>query len=629
MHIGSYEPLVDTSPAAFHVGHNKRAAEKSADEPDRKRQLIRFARVQTGVSYDHSGQLRRAGAQLTDLPCETVHHIAKSLDIRSISAPSQTCHCIHDVLHDMAIDTVARSYYGAPGSESRHLYDALYTPLAKRLGQAVPGADSQAMPLTEEQQERQRLHHITRLRTLSQNGKLKPTCQFFEEDGFFLPLTAGFSAQWGECALLIHDKQASDLQSVFDQWREWSKGKQLKIVVLEPSCSFVAVPPLQQLDSHSVLDAHILADGSIATRGIVGPDGQAHHILTVCRHNQRGDIEHVILAGHHSDTIVRFEQLPDGRVVSASYDGSLKVRPLERAGEDQVITLTGHLDKITDMLLLSASRCITSSCDCTLKIWDLGTPSKERCVATLTDTPRTITQLYRLSKDHFLSETPPNIMLIWRLTDSGAVCTALLDPDWDRQLLTTEQRTGKEPPYDLQVKAILDLRSYDKTFAFKILPDSRVVLHHWSDTRICEPTGLHSEPRRNCILARDKSGAVTHSVPICPVGPPLRPRPTFWAAKLLPDGRLVYAERNGTLHTYCPDSAKGIQLCNLFSCLPKNHEPRTLNIEWMLHTGSGRLLISCVNANEKTLFFSCDPYRQSEKPDCPTKEHSPHACHII
>ena len=382
----------------------------------------------------------------------------------------------------------------------------------------------------------------------------------------------------------------------------------------------MALPPVRQ--PHCVLGAHILADGSIATKGILASPsgGQNHCILTVCRHNQWGEMEHVILPGYHSAGIVRFEQLKDDRIVSASHDNTLKIRPLHRSDEHSVITLTGHREPITDMLLLAANRCITSSIDRTLKIWDLSQPSKESCIATLTDFPRTIINLHRLSDDHFLSESPPNIMLVWQLSDKGAVCTTLLDPDWERQLDTESSRTGREPPYDLLIPRMLDFIFSDNEFVIQVLPDGRVVLNHRTDTRTCHPTGAHSEPRRVCILARDNSAAVTHSLPICPVGPALRPRPSsFWSVSLLPDGRLMYADMDGTLHAYCPNSAHGRQLGNIFSNLPKEYEGQNLNIQWTLHTGSGRLLFHCVLANQKSLFVAYDPYRQPEKPDCPTK----------
>ena len=617
MHFTSPEPLVNTR-TACQIHSHAMPAKNRGDKPGQNEPDLNFQGLSARVrkEEDSSPQVTRT-PQLTDLPCEIVSHIADRLDIRSIAALTQTCRYINGAVRGMAADKVARYYYGAPGSQSRHLYDQLYTPLARRQALANPESDSKAMPLTEEQQARQRLHQITRLRTLSQNGKLKPACQFFAEAGSFKLVTSGWNRLWGACALICRKQHSQPLYG-----REF-----LSIVLLEPAPSLIALPPVEQPCLYHVASAQVLADGYIITAGMTTTHShqRRHFILTVCRHNNHsGALEHVALAGAHGDTVVRFGQLPDGRIVSASHDTTLKIRPLAPPDESLVITLTGHLDKITDMLLFAASRCITSSCDRTLKIWDLGSPSKERCVATLTDSPRIVVKLHQLNENHFLSESAPDIFLVWRLTDSGAECSAILDPDWTIKPPTDNNRTAKEEPYHLLSKPIL-FHNDQTYFKIQVLPGGRVAVHHWSGTRLCDPTGSHREPKRVCILTRNSHGAVTCSLPICPVGPHLPlPVPRFQLAGLMPDGRVVCVDPIGNINLYSlanPDTISAITLGNLFSACPQKSVKNYRHLQNMMVMSDGRLFVSTQTAGHKTLFFVYDPYVLPDISHLPGKEN--------
>ena len=611
MYVGPSEPLFDTSPINCQISDHKSADLQGKDQPNRKDRPDCLQRVNTGTDKEGGQPAKLARTlQLTDLPYEMVHRIADRLDVRSIAALSQTSHYLNGAVHDMAVDKMASHYYGPPGSAARRRYDRLYTPLARRLW---PGREfnNDTVPLAEEQQERQRLHQITRLRTLSHSGKLYPTCKTFEEAGCFEPLTFGLSRLWGACALIRCKPLSHDL----------ADREPLSLVVMDPSPSLIDVSPVKQLHPYHIDSAQIVPDGHIVTAGTATPpaDKECHFILTVYQHdNQTGAIQQVVLPGTHNDRIVRVGQLPDGRIVSASRDHTLKIRPLDPPDERRVITLTGHRDKITDMLILAGSRCITSSYDHTLKLWDLSQPSKESCVATLTDMPRIICKLQPLTEDRFLSESCPNVILIWQLTDSGASPTAMLDPDWPIRLSPDETTTGREAAYELLTQPIPHPSLGQYMFRVEVLPDGRITLHHWSGIRLCDPSAPHSKTQRLCILARNDSGAVIRTLPICPVGPSLTPLVThFHSVHQLPDGRMVHADTDGTLHFYSfgnHSTTSHVIQDNLYSILPQRSY---LSFEWIIVMNDGRLFLSTQLKGPKALFLLYDPYA------LPKSSHNP------
>ena len=633
MYMGSYEPLVNTSTAACHVAHNKRSAEKSADQPDCKYRLSSWRGMQTEVSKKSTGQLLKPRtAQFTGLPYEIVRHIAARLSAQSIGALSQTCHYLHTAVGGMAVDKMADHYYGPLNSESRHQYDRLYSPLAKRLfATKVPDCPVQqgsatvdALPLSEEQQAKQRLRQITRLRILSHNGKLNPTgVLVFKQAGHCKLLACGVSKHWGICALICAEK----LGELYHPW-PWYHGYMLRILIVEPTLCSLEVPLIGGQDHpHSVLNAEIVADGHI----VIVMESRIDPIcfLTVCSCTESGEPELRVLAGSHSETIVRFGQLPDGRIISASMDGTLKIRPLKSSDESQVTTLKVHQGaRITDMLIMADSRCVTSSVDQVLTVWDLRCPQEERCVAVLTEIPDHYRKLYRLSDTRFLAENSPYELLVWQLTDNGATCTTVLDPDWPISLPPGEKRTGREPPYDLTDSPDFLHEEFYSITPLQCLPDGSVVVtDHEDSIRLYHPTAHNSGPQRVCIIERNDNGDVSRTLPLCPVGPLLWPPATnVHLLAPLADGRLVQANSDGTLHAYSPNNinavtVKGVRLGNLFSCLPPKYKTEAkLAVDEMACMDDGRLLVNAWAADQKTRFFVYDPYAPAKSSDNPAQE---------
>ena len=630
MHTPSPQPPPDSSFTCNPIHSRSTACQKSADPPAQNDPSLDFQALTIDTTEkekeekeeeeeeESASALLPYTAQLGDLPYEIVHCIANHLNVSSIGALAQTCRHLHAALPNIAIDKMANHYYGPPGSEARRRYEKLYTPLARRL---LPATEPNTKPLSHKQGARQRLHHITRLRTLSQSGKLCPTREVLQQNDYFDLLTCGLSMLWGACALIrkkVHSHTLSDREL-------------LNIVVIDPSPSFMAVPPTEQPSPYWVDSAQIVPTGHIVTAGMAAPDTDTkrHFMLTACRHNNQGNaVQHTVLAGTHGAKIIRFEQLPDGRIVSASHDGTLKIRSIKPPDQGPVTTLTGHLAEITDMLIFAGSRCITSSYDQTLKIWDLSQPSKERCLLTLADIPRVITELHRLSENCFLSASCPNIVLVWQLTDNGCNCNAMLDPDWPNQLPADGARTGREPPYDLTAEPVPQCRLGQYLFTFQVLPDGRIAVNHWSGIRLCDSTASRA-PERLCILDRNSSGAVTRSVPICPAGVLINPpKPYFQPTSLLADGRTVHANIDATLDLYTLDhtnTTERLELGPVFSDqLPHNDEIHP-PIQRLMVMADGRLFACAQRAGPTTFFVICDPYAQGKRCN-PIQRAARHAC---
>ena len=367
----------------------------------------------------------------------------------------------------------------------------------------------------------------------------------------------------------------------------------------------------------------------------------------MCRQGQSGAVEHTVLPGSHNGRIVRFEQLADGRIVSASSDGTLKIRSLNGPAEGpsaQVSTLRSNGSPITDMVVFEDGRCITSAHDASLTLWDLSQPAQERCITTLANTPRTAVKLHRLTGSTLLAESGPNVLLVCELSYIGALCSTPLDPDWLSRLPANRDRVGTEEPYKLPANLAWNRTLTQETFRLMILPDSRVVVRHPFDMRLCDLSKSPNQLKRVCIRATNHDRGITIQMPVCPVGVAPQPRvDKVKSVNPLPDGRLVHVARDGTILAYNPDNpdnVKGVVLGNLFSSLPAEHNMKSQyanhdrTIAWSTVMDDGRLLAACevpktVNGHGKTLFFVCDPYSTPQKPEPPPQEESPYACRIV
>ena len=602
---------------------HKRPAQKCGDEPARK---SRHISLQNLTKEDSTLPTVARAAQFANLPYEMVRHIAKRLDVRSIGALSQTSHHFYKGLQGMVIERMARHYYGLPDSESRRQYGQLCRPLARRLfadtelGRQRPQhspAAADALPLCEFQ--KQWPCQVARLRILSHNGHLQPTCEVAEGAHKFTPLTCGYSKMWGACAVLRADAIGYG-------------SARLVILTLTPSLSCITIPATAP--RCSVYRARLLAQGEIVMEGSVHPIGQElnHHVLTVCRLGPCGKVTHELLPGKHSQNIVEFEQLADGRIVSASLDGTLKIRPLSRSSEQpaQVITLSHNDFPITDMALFAEDRCLTSAYDDTFKIWDLSRPTEERCVATLTDNVGVLTELYRLTGNRFLTKSYPNVLMLWQLTDNGALCIARIDPHLPAPLSAPEEQTGREAQHPIPAPCPGINRC---TLQLKVLPNFRLLVRNCQGMCLFDLTDRHSASNSDNKGSGHNSDSDVQNSRLRPAGLLLSTAiADFDSVALLPDGRLVHGSADGNIRAYSltnPNGCKGITLGNFFSGQEhmKHEHPAACHrfIAWMTVMGDGHLLAAGetdppVRRGPKSLFFVYDPYAGSGSPGSPSQE---------
>ena len=129
--------------------------------------------------------------------------------------------------------------------------------------------------------------------------------------------------------------------------------------------------------------------------------------------------------------------LPDGRFVSGSSDGTLKIwDPSKEPGAQCVATLQGHTEWINCVTLLPDGRFVSGSDDNTLKIWNPSRRNREHnvslpCGGTLTGYAASLL----LPDGRFVSGSNDRTLKIWDPSMApGAQCVATLQghTDWIR-----------------------------------------------------------------------------------------------------------------------------------------------------------------------------------------------------
>ncbi|MFT3718424.1 NB-ARC domain-containing protein [Pseudorhodoferax sp.] len=137
--------------------------------------------------------------------------------------------------------------------------------------------------------------------------------------------------------------------------------------------------------------------------------------------------------------------LPDGRALSWSYDGTLRLWDLQRPGEHH--TLAGHAGWVRGALLLPDGRALSWSDDRTLRLWDLQRPGEHHTLAGHADGVR---GALLLPDGRALSWSDDRTLRLWDLQrpgehhtlagHAGRVRGALLLPD-GRALSWSHDRT--------------------------------------------------------------------------------------------------------------------------------------------------------------------------------------------
>ena len=118
-------------------------------------------------------------------------------------------------------------------------------------------------------------------------------------------------------------------------------------------------------------------------------------------------LKFIVLSGH-MDQVCAVKELPDGRIVSASLDQTLKV--WNRSTGNCMLTLCGHTSGITCITVLPDGRIVSGSLDNSLKIWS-GTTGD--CSLTLTGHTRQITCVTSLTAGRIVSASEDKTLRVW------------------------------------------------------------------------------------------------------------------------------------------------------------------------------------------------------------------------
>ena len=259
-----------------------------------------------------------------------------------------------------------------------------------------------------------------------------------------------------------------------------------------------------------------------------------------CTHTLRG----------HTGWVLCATVLPDGRLVSGSWDKTLKVWDPSRLGEADACThtLRGHTDWVLCATVLPDGRLVSGSMDNTLKVWDPSRGEADACTHTLrghTDWVRCATVL-PVPDRRLVSGSVDNTLKVWdpsRLGEAdacthtlrghtGGVWCATVLPDgrlvsgsgsgsWDNTLKVWDPSPGEA---DACTHTLRGHTGWVRCAT--VLPDGRLVsgsddktLKVWNPSRLGE------------------ADACTHTLRGHTGG--------VWCATVLPDGRLVSGSGSG------------------------------------------------------------------------------------
>ena len=116
----------------------------------------------------------------------------------------------------------------------------------------------------------------------------------------------------------------------------------------------------------------------------------------------------------HKDVVRSPIQLKDGRIVSASFDNTLKVWDLTKPeGPPCVATLKGHTNVVSSVIQLKDDRLVSASWDNTLKVWDLTKPEGQQCVATLRGHDGEVNSVIQLKDGRLVSASYDKTLKVW------------------------------------------------------------------------------------------------------------------------------------------------------------------------------------------------------------------------
>lgn len=132
---------------------------------------------------------------------------------------------------------------------------------------------------------------------------------------------------------------------------------------------------------------------------------------------ETGELSHTV---KHRDRITKLAFLPDGRIVSVSFDGMLRVWNLKT--DHELCALYAHSDWIYDVALMKDCRqAVTASKDHTLRVWDLETGQSLRTLEQHLDAVFRV--LILADGRRGISVSFDNTLIVWDLKEGKAMHT--------------------------------------------------------------------------------------------------------------------------------------------------------------------------------------------------------------
>ena len=123
---------------------------------------------------------------------------------------------------------------------------------------------------------------------------------------------------------------------------------------------------------------------------------------------------------------MRLAMTGDGRVVSGSYDGTVKVWDLASGHEER--TLLAHGGWVSKLALTGDGRVVSGSDDGTVKVWDLNSGQEER---TLSGHGGWVMALALTGDGRVVSGSSDGTVKVWDLNSGSCLATVLLDSSPD------------------------------------------------------------------------------------------------------------------------------------------------------------------------------------------------------
>ncbi|WP_330927144.1 WD40 repeat domain-containing protein [Candidatus Sororendozoicomonas aggregata] len=145
----------------------------------------------------------------------------------------------------------------------------------------------------------------------------------------------------------------------------------------------------------------------------------------------------------HKDSVTSLLVLPDGWLVSASYDKTIKVWDLSKPkGERCVAILTGHEGPVHTLTLLPDGRLVSGSSDHTIKVWDLSKPNGKQCVGTLIGHKSTVRCVAVMPDGQVVSGSGDCTIKVWNLNNTKGDVSDSSDTTVSESSDTTKELLG-------------------------------------------------------------------------------------------------------------------------------------------------------------------------------------------